>query len=209
MLTIRQFYLNELACAFASQGTSEPWVRCFAQKGMTTLFHLFSRFKLVLLAPALLLTLSAMGFIAPQAHAASVGHLSKTQVAAPLTNTANCSSLGSLIEYDPIYANGTQIGELQVYYNSSTGYNCAYLHTGGPAYGQAQYIDVWIGTCKETAGDQCTSIQHDEDGSYNYRYYAGPVGVYGSGHCIAAVGRLEWQNNWYRVATNPFVGHCG
>ena len=173
--------------------------------------HLLSRFKHVLLVLSLLLTLGAISFIAPQAHAASARPNSKTQAAVPLINTANCRSLGNLIESEPINARttGTKIGELDIYYNSSTGYNCAYLYAVGPAYGQAQYIEVEISTCQEGYGSEgCTWIQHDEDGNYSYRYYAGPVGVYGRGHCINVTSDLIWQNTLYAVGTKPFVSHC-
>ncbi|GCE15546.1 hypothetical protein [Tengunoibacter tsumagoiensis] len=174
--------------------------------------HFRHRVRLVLFALALLFTLGGIGFIAPQAHAANAGQSLKTQAAIPQINTAHCSSLGNLIESEPIKARftNTTIAEVDVYYNSTTGYNCAYLYAVGPAYGQAQSLDINIATCQEGYGsDGCTWIQHDEDGPYTYHYYAGPVGVYGKGHCIAVWADIEWQSIIDGGGDSPFVGHCG
>lgn len=43
----------------------------------------------------------------------------------------------------------------------------------------------------------------------NFSYYAGPVGVYGKGHCIAAFGVIQWKGVYYTIDTNPWVGHYG
>src|SRR5437879_363469 len=99
--------------------------------------HFRSRFKWILLSSALLLALFAMSGIAPSAHAAPAVHM------APQISS-HCGSLGNLIESDGIYAYGTRVGELDVYYNSSTGYNCAYTKSGGPAWGVAKYMAVGI-----------------------------------------------------------------
>ena len=64
-------------------------------------------------------------------------------------------------------------GYVAVYYNSSTGYNCAMTFTNNP--GVLQSITVGIAV----SGTSTSKID-----SGMYRYYAGPVSVYARGKCI-------------------------
>ncbi|MEU6072856.1 hypothetical protein [Micromonospora sp. NPDC047074] len=83
-------------------------------------------------------------------------------------------------------------GYISVYYNSSTGYNCAMTHTNNP--GVSQYIYVSIGSGNQSDVDKG-----------NFKYYAGPVSVYGRGRCINFAGQVG--------ASNPTEGivnaYCG
>jgi hypothetical protein len=70
-------------------------------------------------------------------------------------------------------------GYIAVYYNSSTGYNCAMTYTNKP--GHPQQIMVGI-----SAGN---GADHRQDGTFSY--YAGPVSVYGKGQCINFEGQVN------------------
>ncbi|MEV2266534.1 hypothetical protein [Nonomuraea africana] len=73
-------------------------------------------------------------------------------------------------------------GYIAVYYNSSTGYNCAMTYTNRP--GVSQYIRV---TLSAIGGSSRTDAQY-------YKYYAGPVSVYGKGKCIEVYGQVGYSN---------------
>jgi hypothetical protein len=136
---------------------------------------------------------------------ASVG----TAHAAVLTDTTHCSSLGTLIEADNIMDGSTILGYLNVYYNSSNGYNCAETTSASATYGVQKRMEVEIYACNDTVpGNGCTTMASDSD-SGNYYYYAGPAGVHAPGHCIHAAGDIIWNGVDYFANTNPLVGHCG
>ncbi|NUW42144.1 serine/threonine protein kinase [Nonomuraea rhodomycinica] len=81
-------------------------------------------------------------------------------------------------------------GYLHVYYSSSTGKNCAVTVGAGEHYGKRDGKSVWI---RRTGG---TWIKD----TGRYQYYAGPVYVKASGHCIDVEGRIEgW--NWGGAAS--------
>ncbi|WP_327088010.1 hypothetical protein OIE66_37725 [Nonomuraea sp. NBC_01738] len=88
---------------------------------------------------------------------------------------ATCS--GSHLDNWPIKG-----GYISVYYNSSTGYNCAMTYTSRP--GVLTYIRVSIGV-------EGGSLKTD---ARNYKYYAGPVSVYGKGKCIQFYGQVGSGN---------------
>jgi hypothetical protein len=143
--------------------------------------------------------------------AAGDAQTSQAASLAPQTTSNHCQSPGTLVESQAIKDAGKHvIGELDVYYNSATGYNCAYTQGLGQARGTSTVKKVRIYSCTATKpGNNCgphLSAMVDEG---DYLYYAGPVGVNGKGHCIVAVGFISWKGQDYSVETNPFVGHCG
>jgi serine/threonine protein kinase len=124
---------------------------------------------------------------------------------------ASCSSLGSLIEADGVYSGSSKVGELDVYYNSSTGDNCASFQSLGSARGELKKMFVTITACKQTtSGSTCTGglKNGSSSDSGNYYYYAGPVGVYAKGRCINASGGMVWNGVTYSVSTSPAASHC-
>jgi hypothetical protein len=150
--------------------------------------------------------------LVPTAHAASA----HAQVPTQPNTSSHCGNLGSLIETHNLYAypTSTKIGEFDVYYNSSTGYNCAYLWSAGPSWGVSKDMYVEIDACAQTSpGPACSIIASDADpGSPpypNYSYYAGPVGVYAPGHCIQAQAHMAWNGYLITANTSPSMGHCG
>jgi hypothetical protein len=70
-------------------------------------------------------------------------------------------------------------GYISVYYNSSTGYNCAMTYTNKP--GVSQHILVGISV---------TNAATSKVDSGTYKYYAGPVSVYARGKCIDFWGQV-------------------
>jgi hypothetical protein len=138
------------------------------------------------------------------AHAAAV---------TPHTDTSHCASLGSLIETDKLTYNGTTYGYLNIYYNSSNGYNCAETTSASATYGKSKFMYVELDVCKETSpGNTCTFLSSnppytDHDGG-TYSYYAGPAGVDGKGHCISSYGEIDWNGNTASYGTGNAT-HCG
>ena len=139
------------------------------------------------------------------AHAAAV---------TPNTDTSHCASLGThLSPTITLTADGITLGYINVYYNSANGYNCAETTSSSTTYGLNKDMEVSLTVCTQTSpGNTCTSISdnkpyNDYDGG-NYSYYAGPVGVYGKGHCISIYGQINWNGHDYYYEPDTAV-HCG
>jgi hypothetical protein len=121
---------------------------------------------------------------------------------------------GKLIESRSMKVGGKKVGELDVYYNSATGKNCARMNHAGSTWGKKLKTRAWIGICSETTpGDKTCHYDPSTDAvdNGNYRYYAGPVTTKTSaaGRCIAASGYLWIGGKRHAVGTKPWVGHCG
>lgn len=165
--------------------------------------HYLKQCKWHLIPQFLLVAMVAIIFILSDYQTSEAATLS------PQTNTTHCKSLGALIESEPIMDGSTKIGEIDVYYNKSTGYNCAYAKSSGSTWGKKKSMTAWISSCKETKPNKtgCTTIKDDVD-SGMYSYEAGPVGVSGKGHCISAQGAIIWHGKRYYANLKPIVGHC-
>ncbi|MBP2702626.1 hypothetical protein JOL79_02275 [Microbispora sp. RL4-1S] len=130
-----------------------------------------------------------------------------TTVSAPAQAADGCS--GSRIEHIPMYDDvyGDLRAYLDVYYDSSTGNNCAVTVATGPnSYGILKGMYVVLVKCSQTTPSKtsCTNIGSKRDpataGTYGrYYYYAGPVTVYSPNNCIFAEGAVE---SWYPTTTN-------
>jgi hypothetical protein len=113
---------------------------------------------------------------------------------------------GNLIYRDKAMYNGTAVAELVVYYNASTGYNCARFNHLGPAYGVSAPTVLNVFKCEETSpGSGCTPIVLKGD-SGDYAYYAGPVRVYAPNNCITATGSLFWHGAYRNASTDGVIG---
>ena len=152
--------------------------------------------------------LSAAGLIA-----LAVFAVLATTSSSPAT-AASGTCAGSLIESRNLNVGGKKVGELDVYYNSATGKNCARMNHAGSTWGKALKTRVWVGICSETTPGNKTchydpATDAVDEGSY--RYYAGPATTKASarGRCIAASGYLWINGTRYAVGTSPWVGHCG
>lgn len=102
---------------------------------------------------------------------------------------------------------GTVKGYLNIYYNPASGYNCARLDSYGSYYGKRKQMSVTLHTCKNKTSDyfSCKPIQVVTDDGY-YTKYAGPVKLYGKGHCIAASAVIDAGRN-EAVRVTPSY-HC-
>jgi hypothetical protein len=133
-------------------------------------------------------------------------------LAAPSAASAATSCSGSLIDSAPIRAGGHTYGTLDVYYNSSTGKNCAKATN---ATGVRRSMSVWVFRCKDGTGTTVANCK-DLDGpvqgvnydSGDYISYAGPVNTKGSsaGLCIRAGASMSLASS---DATAAIGGHCG
>lgn len=89
----------------------------------------------------------------------------------------------------------TTLGFLNVYFDSSTGDNCAMTVAAGPASGHATFIDVCLARCTQTSpGSGCTADAEQCDAG-DFHFFAGPVFVHAPGHCISAAGILTFNGS--------------
>jgi hypothetical protein len=134
-----------------------------------------------------------------------------SDIAGPAALATACS--GTLIESRNLMYGTTKIGELDVYYNSSTSRNCARMNHAGPTGGKYSNTYVFIAVCYENVGGgNCTSVPGSGDDDFgSYAYYAGPVTTQASsrGRCIVATGYITYAgyNRWVQIS--PYPGHCG
>ncbi|MFF5341946.1 hypothetical protein ACWDUG_16370 [Streptomyces cellulosae] len=128
---------------------------------------------------------------------------------APSASAGGYGCSGSQIDSFPMYASGgTLFGNVFLYYDSSTGRNCAVtVATSAGGYGVAKYMYVGISRCNETVDTgSCSGSASVVDKKDSYKYYAGPVSIAAAGHCIAVTGQIEY-NGKYAGAFD--IGHCG
>jgi hypothetical protein len=138
---------------------------------------------------------------------------------APQIDTTTCANPGMLVDVYPIKANGTKIGEVDLYYSRDksfnvggvevNGFNCAWTRTVGPAYGKAQHIAISLIGCDSNAGEDCVGDGQDSDIG-DYHFYAGPASSTGSGgSCISVEGTITWNGATYKGGTDGKAAHCG
>ncbi|TQF05419.1 hypothetical protein E6W39_28270 [Kitasatospora acidiphila] len=80
--------------------------------------------------------------------------------------------------------NGTVYSYVHLFWDSSTGYNCAVNVKVGSMYGTLGETRVAISECTGDTPGTCGSTVNEQVQDANFYYYAGPVRVYGQGHCI-------------------------
>lgn len=130
------------------------------------------------------------------------------------TATASASGWGcsgsevSGSPYPATTPSGAVFSYVHLYWDGSTGTNCAVNVKTGSLYGTPTLTEVSLRECAEdTPGGNCDQIYAQGDNQI-YSYYAGPVHVPGAGHCIV----LEaWtldasRSNEADVFLGPF--HC-
>jgi hypothetical protein len=127
-------------------------------------------------------------------------------------HTADVAALSSScpgvrIEHLPMTSGSTTYAFLDVYFDSSTGNNCAKTVSAGPAAGNASFIEVCLDRCTQTSpGSTCTAdVEQCDRGAFHS--FAGPVSVHAPGHCITAFGDLTFNNVF---VSGELVGatHC-
>ncbi|HET9170951.1 MAG TPA: hypothetical protein VFN97_16055 [Actinospica sp.] len=111
-----------------------------------------------------------------------------------------------------IHGSGAVGGTLYLYYNSSTGRNCAYATN---ATGARHSMIVWVSRCAPGTGQEWYNCQDSDSltqgsdyDAGNYISYAGPVNTLGSAAkvCVEAYGEIDYGNV---IATADLGGHCG
>ncbi|SRR5579884_384239 len=159
--------------------------------------HFSYRWLAFLLIPAvILIAFFSANHFTNQAHAASSSSRA-VHAASP------CS--GSLISTNSITSNRAEIGELDVYYDSSTGKNCAITQSGNQSWGVRKSMTVFLSICQQAGpGWGCNPSVFD---SGNYSYYAGPVSLSARGQCIEATGSIQWNGVRYWANVGP--SFCG
>jgi hypothetical protein len=134
-----------------------------------------------------------------------------TVAAGPAQAATSCS--GSWVDSAPIKdQTGSAVwGTLSVYYNSSTGRNCAKATN---TTGAVRNEFVWISRCKKGTGAHwydCTISDNFVQGKNydrgNYSSYAGPVNTLGSadGVCIEAYAEIAVGS---KIGSADIGGHC-
>jgi hypothetical protein len=137
---------------------------------------------------------------------AALGLLTTALILAPTAADAadgNCA--GSLVVHKNLVYNDTKIGELDVYYNASTGVNCAKMNHGGPTAGVARDTYAYIAKCQATSPTGTCVVLDDDVDRGNFSSYAGPVKVTAGTHCITANGWIVWNGARRKVATGATV----
>jgi hypothetical protein len=133
-------------------------------------------------------------------------------VTLPATASAATNCSGTLIDRKVVSYGGADIAELAVYFNTSTGVNCARMNHLGVTYGQPYRTAVFIVACTETSpAAVCHYYGSPDAQDSTYSYYAGPVDVTASGRCIHAAGDIYYPSasNKRHVETSPAASHCG
>jgi hypothetical protein len=103
---------------------------------------------------------------------------------------------------------GAVFSYVHLYWNGSTGKNCAVNVKTGSLYGIATNTGLVITECVEdTPGGNCNPLGKDDPQNGNFRYYAGPVSVSGVGHCVVV---QAWTDDNSGNEANLDVGpfHC-
>ncbi|MFC8392220.1 hypothetical protein [Streptomyces sp. NPDC057238] len=132
-----------------------------------------------------------------------------TLIAAPTASAAGYGCSGSLISTYPVKDNsGVSRGNVYLYYNSSTGYNCAAtVKNSAGAYGTPTLTNVTLDRCKAgTSGSSCYSEKKVTDEGL-YSYYAGPVSLSASDRCISIYGLI--LGSWGTAQVSRSGVHCG
>lgn len=115
-----------------------------------------------------------------------------------------CSTSGQPVA---TYPGADGFAELDIWWDAAHGSNCAEMVHRGAAYGHAAFTEVDLYTCAtDTPGQFCSPLgqgtPYSASDQGGYSYYAGPVSVLAAGHCIYAVGYLNWGGGSYGIQTS-------
>lgn len=161
-------------------------------------------------------------FLAAVVHGGCVGAESGIETeeqmaeSAPTAETAASLSScpGVRIEHIPMKSGSTTLGFLDVYFDGSTGKNCAMTLAAGSASGHATSIDVFLTRCKQTSPSlTCTfdgTPVFEPNASHPgpFHSFAGPVLLSAAKKCIYAEGGLTFNGVTVFVRL-PGASHCG
>lgn len=103
-------------------------------------------------------------------------------------------------------SSGVTVGELVVYYNSSTGKNCARMNHLGPTYGVTDGTYVLLKRCANGTGPDVCWAEDEKYSLGDYAYYAGPVEIYAPNNCVGAQGYVTYQGKYIWAYTPTKIG---
>ncbi|HEV2637797.1 MAG TPA: hypothetical protein VGX23_21770 [Actinocrinis sp.] len=137
--------------------------------------------------------------------AAALSAATISLAAAPSAQATQTSSscVGTLVQDTPLIgqSSGKTLGYAELYWDASTGQNCAMTESSSATWGVPKYMGVWLTRCL-TDTPSSTVVCAPEDSNtpkaYNdgtFSYYAGPVSVPGAGHCVAFMGEIAYAND--------------
>jgi hypothetical protein len=115
---------------------------------------------------------------------------------------------GKLIDSRNLYFEKVKIGQLQLYYNSNDGKNCALMMHSGSFWGKSFPTKVELYRCTDKTCKVVDAWDTDPKPINKiayYKYFAGPVRVQAKGKCIRVRGGIR-VNDWVNT---DIVGHCG
>ncbi|MEU7339927.1 MULTISPECIES: hypothetical protein [unclassified Streptomyces] len=117
---------------------------------------------------------------------------------APAASAGAYGCGGSEVGTYPVDAdNGVRYGWIHVYYDSSTGKNCAVnVATSAGGYGKAKRMYMHLMECSSgsvRSYEDCRVIEDDTDVRTDYKYYAGPVSVTAPDHCLIMTGSISYN----------------
>jgi hypothetical protein len=108
---------------------------------------------------------------------------------------------------------GKRVGALRVYYDASTGKNCARMDHTRRTWGEPLMTFVYLRICwrSHQPGGPCYGGTKGVVDAGMFEYYAGPVITKRSarGRCIYARGQIVVSGDPRSVEMDPPVGHCG
>ncbi|MFE0459040.1 hypothetical protein ACFW1A_07220 [Kitasatospora sp. NPDC058965] len=101
---------------------------------------------------------------------------------------------------------GAVYSYVHLFWDGSTGKNCAVNVKTGSLYGTPTWTQVIVYECAEDTPVSCNAIKEGDDGN-NYSYYAGPASVPAVGHCVVVQAWTDdTAGNEANFAVGPF--HC-
>ncbi|MTE19412.1 hypothetical protein F0L17_09785 [Streptomyces sp. TRM43335] len=134
-------------------------------------------------------------------------------VNAPAASAGAYGCPGGQINSYPIKTDaGTLYGNIYLYYDSSTGKNCAVaVKTAAGGYGTPNYVAVTLFRCKtSTPGAFCDWAGQPNDSDYGtFSYYAGPVELYAAGKCIHVHAQVSSEQPIASGSSPSYGVHCG
>ncbi|WP_326605008.1 hypothetical protein [Streptomyces sp. NBC_01800] len=131
-------------------------------------------------------------------------------ISAPAASAGGYGCSGSLIDSYSMKNGSTTWGTTYLYYDSSTGNNCAVAVKGSAGYaGTATQTTVYLQRCASSTPGNCGGIEKTSSDVGNYTSYAGPVSLNAAGHCIQVTASI-WNPAHTVVASTVQTGvHCG
>jgi hypothetical protein len=135
-----------------------------------------------------------------------VAAVMQTQVAEAATG----SCPGTQIASYPVTQGTLRMGTIYLYWDGSTGSNCAVDVAYGSFYGRSgKEMSVSLSACAYDASGICQTVGNVAYDHGQYLYYAGPVSVPAAGLCVQVYGQID--DSYYGLADGGSTGPvaCG